>query len=91
MKFLTELINRWKLESPKFHKKLISFGNWAFASGIGLIGLPAAYNGITGVEEIDFSLMVKIASYLIVIGLCISIVAKTAVKDPDYTTLDKKE
>lgn len=82
MKFLTELSARWTASAPTFFKKIQSLGNWLTASGLGLIGVPAAANTMIG-TDIDLSLMVKIASYMIVAGLAITAVAKLPVRDTD--------
>lgn len=90
MNFFTELSNRWTKESPKFQKKLVSFGLWLLSAGTALIGVPAAMTEIIPKEvNFDLSLLGTISSYMILAGLVISAVAKTAVKDPDYKTLDK--
>lgn len=92
MKFLTELSNRWSANSPLFFKKLISFGAWLTATGIGLIGVPAALEQIIPkTANFDLSLLGTISSYMILAGLVISVVAKLPVKDPDYNKLDKKQ
>lgn len=91
MNFLTELFNRFQLEAPKFHKKLIAFGKWLLTVAVALTALPAGYEQLFPNSGIDLSLLLKISSYLGLAGLLISIVAGTAVKNPDYSTLDKKE
>lgn len=88
--FWTELSNRWSKTSPVFFKKFQAFGAWCTATGGALIGVPAALNA-TVETTIDLSVMLRIASYLVLAGLVISAMSKLPVKDPDYTTLDKKE
>jgi len=89
MNFLTELFNRFELEAPKFHKKLIAFGKWLLGLAVSLTALPAGYELLFPNSGIDLSLLIKISSYLGLAGFLISTVAGTAVKDPDYSTLDK--
>ncbi len=81
--FFTELFNRLKLEAPIFHKKLIAFGNWLLALSIALTGLPAGYELLFPKANIDLSLLVTISSYAGLAGLLISVVASTAVKNPE--------
>lgn len=89
MNFFTELSNRWTESSPKFFKKLISFGAWLTATGLGLIGIPAGLTEIIPTAvDFDLSLLGKIASYMVLAGLIISVVAKLPVKDPE--NLDQK-
>lgn len=89
--FWTEWSNRWTANSPIFFKKLISLGAWLTATGIGLIGVPAGLEQIIpDTANFDLSLLAKIASYMVLAGLIISVVAKLPVKDPDYSQLDKK-
>lgn len=84
MKFLIELSNRWTEGSPKFFKTLISFGAWLTATGLGLIGIPAALTELIPKEvNFDLSLLSQISSYMILAGLIISVVAKLPVKDPE--------
>jgi len=90
MNFFTELKNRFTLEAPKFHKKLIAFGKWLLAVAIALTAFPAGYEALFPNSGIDLSLLAKISSYMGLAGLLISTVAGTAVKDPDYSTLDKE-
>lgn len=87
--FWVELWNRFDEKSPIFFRKLQSIGNWLSATGIGLVGVPAALNAVVE-TDINLELMVKIASYMILAGLIINIVSKLPVKDADYETLDKK-
>lgn len=92
MNFFTELSNRWTANSPNFFKKLISFGAWLTATGIGLIGVPAALQQIIPkTANFDLSLLGTISSYMVLAGLIVSVIAKLPVKDPDYTTLDQKK
>jgi len=80
--FLNELWNRWTETSPKFFKKLIAFGAWLTAAGGGLIGIPAALTAIIPKEvNFDLSLLGTIASYMVLAGLIISVVAKLPVND----------
>lgn len=91
MKFFIELKNRITLEAPLFHQKLISFGKWLLAVAIALTALPAGYETLFPNAGIDLSLLARVSSYMGLAGLLISIVAGTAVKDADYSTLDKKK
>lgn len=91
MNFFTELFNRFKLEAPKFHKKLIAFGKWLLAVAAALALLPAGYEHLFPNSGIDLSSFIKISSYIGLAGFIISTVAGTAVKDPDYSTLDQKK
>lgn len=81
MTFLSELASRWKLESPTFHKKIISFGKWLLATAIALTALPAAYEALFPNAGIDMGVLIKISSYMGLAGFIISIVAGTTVKD----------
>lgn len=89
MNFFTELKNRLTLEAPKFHQKLIGFGKWLLATAIALTALPSGYEVLFPNAGIDLTLLIKISSYMGLAGLLISLVAGTAVKDPDYKTIDK--
>lgn len=92
MNFFTELSNRWTANSPRFFKKLISFGAWLTATGAALVGVPAAAEQIIPeTANFNLSLLGTISSYMVLAGLIISIVAKLPVKDPDYENLDKKQ
>lgn len=82
MNFFTELSKRWTEGSPKFFKKLISFGAWLTATGLGLIAIPAGLTELIPKDvNFDLSLLSKIASYLVLAGLIISVVAKLPVSD----------
>lgn len=84
MNFLKELSNRWTEGSPKFFKKLISFGAWLTATGLGLIGIPAGLTELIPEDvNFDLSLLGTISSYMILAGLIISVVAKLPVSDPE--------
>ena len=88
MNFITELLKRWKLATTDFHKKLSKVGAWLSGTGVALIGIPAAFNTLVDSlnikleKEFDLSLLLLIASYMILAGLITSAVAKTAVEDP---------
>lgn len=84
MNFFTELSERWTANSPKFFKKLISFGAYLTATGIGLFGIPVALQELVPKEfTFDLTLLGTIASYMVLAGLIISVVAKLPVKDTD--------
>lgn len=89
--FFTELLNRLELEAPLFHQKLITFGYRLIALAIALTGAPAAYEQLFPKANIDLSLLATISSYIGLAGFLISLVASTVVKNPDYSTLDKKK
>lgn len=83
MNFFNELSKRWSADSPTFFKKLIKLGAWLVATGIGLIAVPAGIESIITKEvSFDFSLLIKIASYMILSGSIISVVAKLPADDP---------
>lgn len=91
MNFFVELKNRWNSESPKFHKILQKIGNRLTLIGVALVGIPAAYEAaLPNGADINLKTFVLIASYIFLSGLIITAVAGTAVKNPDYETLDKK-
>lgn len=84
MDFFTELSKRWTANSPTFFKKLIKFGAWLTATGLGLIAVPAGLEEIIPKEvNFDLSLLLKIASYMVLSGLIISVVAKLPADNPD--------
>lgn len=83
LNFFTELKNRWKSESPIFFKKLQAYGAWATGVSVSLIGLAE----IPGVSLPE--LLPQIAGYFAAAGAVMTLVSKLAVKDPDYSTLDK--
>lgn len=88
MDFFSELLKRWTLTTTSFHKKLRGWGTKITATGMALILVPATYNtmieglGIKMEKEFDLSLLITIASYIILLGITISAVASTAVADP---------
>lgn len=81
MGFYQELLRRWTLESPCFHKKIIESGKWLLATSIALTALPAGYEVLFPNAGIDLAVLIKISSYMGLAGLIISIVAGTTVKD----------
>lgn len=88
MNFFTELSKRWNQDSPAFFDKLKSFGIWLTATGIAIVGVPAAYNALIGplnidTSSFDLSLLTRIASYMILAGTVITAVSKTTVKNPN--------
>ena len=80
MNFFTELSNRWTENSPKFFKKLQYIGLYLASVGGGLTAIP-------GVPE----KLSQIGGYLLTAGAVIAVIAKLPVKDPDYSSLDKKD
>lgn len=85
MNFFTELINRFKYESPKFFKKV---GSYALA--LGGIGAAILATKLDPSNTIKFSETVyNIAEHLVSVGAIAKIVAAWTVKEPDYSTLDK--
>lgn len=89
MNFWKELLTRWTLNTTTFHKKLRGWGIKILSTGSALILVPATFNttmdalGVKLDQEFDLSLLVKIASYIILAGIIISAVASTAVSDPE--------
>jgi len=90
MNFFRELKNRITLDSPKFFKEFQKIGAYLVSSGFALVGVPAAFKTFIPEADIDFSLLIKIASYIVLAGLVICAMAKMPVENPDYPTLDKK-
>lgn len=82
MNFLTELFVRLQQSSPSWFKKLQNIGAWLSATGLGLIGIPAVLEQILPNAGFDLSLLAKIASYFVLAGIIINVVARTPVKDP---------
>lgn len=81
MKFLTELITRWQQDSPPFFIKMQQIGVWLMVTGGGLAGIPAAFNAVMPSANFDLSLLFKIATYMVLSGFIIKIVARTPVID----------
>lgn len=90
MNFFTELKNRITLESPKFFKQWQKVGAWLYKAGFALIGVPAGFQALVPDANIDLSLLLKIASYMVLAGLIIRGMAALPVQNTDYPTLDKK-
>jgi hypothetical protein len=80
MNFFTELDNRISSDSPKFFKILQALGLY-------LTGAAGSVLVIPGIPE---NLKV-IAGYALTAGAVLAAVSKLPVKDPDYSTLDKKK
>lgn len=83
MNFFTETLIRLKAESPSYFNKARKMGDWLSATGIGLVGVPAAIEQIAPQFDFDLSLLIKIASYMILAGIIINRMAKLPVSDPD--------
>jgi len=81
MNFFTELTKRWKQDSPPFFEKMQKLGIWLIATGLALIGVPALMNSLIPDANFDLSLLVKIASYMVLSGAIIKIVAGSTVID----------
>jgi len=71
MNFVKETFRRLVLETPSYFKKLIYFGITLGAVGAGLIAAP------------ELEKFHAIGQHLVVIGLVCSVIAKTAVSDPN--------
>jgi len=71
MNFVKETFRRLVLDTPSYFKKMIYFGITLGAIGAGFVAIPEleSFHGI--------------GEKLIVIGLACSVVAKSAVKDPN--------
>lgn len=80
MNFFTELSNRWTENSPKFFKKLQYIGLYLASVGGGLTTIPSVPEKLA-----------EIGGYLLTAGAVLAFVAKLPVKDPDYSSLDKKD
>jgi energy-converting hydrogenase Eha subunit G len=89
MNFFLELKKRWNQESPAFHQKLISFGKWLLGTAVALTALPSAYQLLFPNAGIELTILVKVSGQMGLIGLIISTVAGTAVKNPE--SLAKKD
>lgn len=86
MKFLTELLNRWDQESPKFFKRV-----GALAVTVGVIGGAILATKLDPANTIRFGQVIyDIAEHMVSIGIIAKIVAASTVKDPNYATIDKK-
>lgn len=83
MDFFTELSARWAASAPSFFKTVQKIGGWLLATGLGLIGVPAAIEQILPSYDFDLSLLGSIASYMVLAGVIVNVVAKLPVKDTD--------
>jgi len=81
MAFLTELSSRWTATAPAFFKKVQKIGNWLTATGLGLVGVPAAIEQMLPSTDFNLSLLGSIASYMVLAGIVINVVAKLPVTD----------
>lgn len=88
MNFFTELQSRWSASAPAFFKTVQNIGTWLFGTGLGLVGVPAAIEQILPSYDFDLSLLGSIASYMVLAGVIINVIAKLPVKD---TSEIKKE
>lgn len=79
MNFFNELSNRLTTETPKFFKKLQALGLYLSTAATAVLIIPAIPDKIK-----------EIAGYVLTAGLVLAAVSKIPVKDPDYSTLDKK-
>lgn len=80
MNFFTELNNRLTKDSPKFFKKLQYLGLYLSGAAGAILAIPSLHNKLQ-----------EVAGYILTAGLVLTAVSKLPVKDPDYSTLDKKE
>lgn len=71
MNFVKETFRRLVLETPSYFKKLIYFGITLGAVGAGLIAVPE-------LDKLHY-----LGQHLVIIGLVCSVIAKTAVSDPN--------
>lgn len=71
MNFVKETFRRIVLDTPSYFKKLIYFGITLGAVGAGIIAAP------------ELTKFHAIGQHLVIIGLVCSVIAKTAVKDPN--------
>lgn len=71
MNFIKETFRRLTLETPSYFRKLIYFGITLGAIGTGFVAIP------------ELASLHGIGEKLIVIGLACSVVAKSAVSDPN--------
>ena len=83
MDFFKETLVRLKAESPSYFNKARKFGDWLSATGLGLVGVPAAIEQIAPQFDFDLSLLMQIASYMILSGIIINRMAKLPVSDPE--------
>ena len=83
MNFFTELSARWTASAPTFFKKVQSIGIWLLSTGLALIAVPATIEQMLPEFDFDLSLLGSIASYMVLAGVIINVVAKLPVKDVD--------
>ena len=83
MNFVKETLVRLKAESPSYFKKVRLFADWLTATGLGLVGVPAAIEQMAPQFDFDLSLLMRIASYMIVAGIVIKVFGKLPVSDPE--------
>ena len=83
MNFFTELSARWSASAPTFFKKVQAIGVWLLGTGLGLIAVPATIEQMLPNWDFDLSLLGSIASYIVLAGVIINVVAKLPVKDTD--------
>lgn len=81
MNFFTELSKRFSASAPAFFKKVQSIGNWLTVTGLGLVGVPAALEQVLPNTNFDLTLLGTIASYMVLSGIIINVVAKLPVTD----------
>lgn len=76
--FLSQLLERFTTETPKFFKKILIFGISLGAVGGAILGIDATTLPI----ELP-KLLIDLSSYFVTAGVVCAAVAKTATTDPD--------